>query len=148
MSENTSSLDNAFYNDSPEKCIPKLKSILKTSLKSGDLEQATPLAQQGIDNYIKSRMGGKYRKSDSSEMSEMEMESEIGNSDLRYSCADMSDVLHSKICRSDISELMNNQTNKCLDEEDDVSSITSGSYVIDPKELCDEIDELFFKNMV
>ena len=147
ISDNSSSLDNAFYNDKLHKCSPKLKSILKTSLRSGDVEAATPPAQQGIDNYIKSR-GGQYRKSDSSEVSELE--SEIGNSELRYSCADMSDVLHSKICRADVSDL-NNHTDKCVDDADDASSITSitsGSYVIDPKELCDEIDELFFKNLV
>ena len=35
-----------------------------------------------------------------------------------------------------------------LDTISDNGSTTSGSYVVDPQDLCDEINELFFKDMV
>lgn len=35
---------------------------------------------------------------------------------------------------------------RCWDDDDDAATTTSGSYVVDPKELCEEIDELFFKD--
>ena len=35
-----------------------------------------------------------------------------------------------------------------LDTISDSGSTTSGSYVVDPQDLCDEINELFFKDMV
>lgn len=32
------------------------------------------------------------------------------------------------------------------DDDDDAATTTSGSYIVDPKELCEEIDELFFSD--
>lgn len=68
------------------------------------------------------------------------MESELdGTGAIQYSCADMSDILKTRMD----SRLDNT-------DKDDISmcTTTSGSYVVDPQDLCDEIDELFFKDMV
>jgi hypothetical protein len=34
------------------------------------------------------------------------------------------------------------------DRDDDATTTTSGSYIVDPADLCNEIDDLFFKDMV
>ena len=60
-------------------------------------------------------------------------ESEL-SADVQYSCVDMSDILRAKPSR----------LGTILD--DDQATTTSGSYVVDPEDLCDEIDELFFKS--
>lgn len=54
---------------------------------------------------------------------------------IEYSCADMTSTEKSQSIGDD----------KSLAEEDDASS-TSGSYIVDPQELCQEIDDLFFKD--
>ncbi|KAK2169176.1 hypothetical protein LSH36_12g29024 [Paralvinella palmiformis] len=150
MIQNDSRVDNAFYG--LETRSPTLKSILKPIGKLSDSQQATPLAQQGIDNYIKSRLGGGGCKPCSGSAIS-EMESEMCNTDMKYSCTDMSDVLHSKTAH-DVSEFLDGSetttTSPTVDDDDDDadgSSTTSGSYVVDPKELCEEIDQLFFNNL-
>ena len=61
---------------------------------------------------------------------------ECTDNGLRYSCADMSDALTTMKTPDNQSVLDAEQTDNC--------STTSGSYVIDPQELCDEIDKVFF----
>ena len=60
---------------------------------------------------------------------------------IQYSCADMSDLLATQ---------MDSCSKLDTTDKDDVSmcTTTSGSYVVDPQDLCDEIDELFFKDMI
>ena len=69
-----------------------------------------------------------------------EMESELTDTGpaIQYSCADISEGVHTK-------SPFSLHTNSMLD--DDAATTTSGSYVVDPQDLCDEIDELFFKDM-
>ena len=56
---------------------------------------------------------------------------------MQYSCADMSDGLTSKTpSRFDVT-----------DKESDETT-TSGSYIVDPQQLCNEIDDLFFRDML
>ena len=66
----------------------------------------------------------------------------VDNTDgnVEYSCADMSEALHSK-------PPGNFACNLTVDD-DDAATTTSGSYVVDPEDLCNEIDDLFFKDMV
>lgn len=52
---------------------------------------------------------------------------------LPYSIQDIDDTISESIATRD---------------DDDKSTTTSGSYTINPDELCDEIDELFFKDVV
>lgn len=40
------------------------------------------------------------------------------------------------------------QNPRTLDTISDHGSTTSGSYVVDPEDLCNEINDLFFKDMV
>jgi protocadherin delta 1 len=54
---------------------------------------------------------------------------------MQYSCADMSDALHTK-------------TPSRFDDKETDDTATSRSYVVDPHELCNEIDELFFRDML
>ena len=66
-------------------------------------------------------------------------EASYGDTDggLQYSCADMSEALDMKtLSRFDM-------TDKETDE-----TATSGSYVVDPQQLCNEIDDLFFRDML
>ena len=56
---------------------------------------------------------------------------------MQYSCADVSEALHTKTpSRFDMT-----------DKESDETT-TSGSYVVDPQQLCNEIDDLFFRDML
>ena len=62
-----------------------------------------------------------------------------------YSCTDVSALLHgdssslrTPLCRSEA-----RTTNY---DDDDVATTTSGSYVVDANDLCNEIDDLFFKD--
>ena len=59
---------------------------------------------------------------------------------VEYSCADMSEALHSKT--------PSKFAPAHLTVDDDDATTTSGSYVVDPEDLCNEIDDLFFKDMV
>ena len=69
-----------------------------------------------------------------------EMESELTDAGLavQYSCADMTEGILTK-------SPFSLHSDSILD--DDATTTTSGSYVVDPQDLCDEIDELFFKDM-
>ena len=63
---------------------------------------------------------------------------------VQFSCADISEALHSA---------RNSNYSKKLPilesiPDDDAATTTSGSYVVDPTDLCNEIDDLFFKDMV
>jgi hypothetical protein len=49
---------------------------------------------------------------------------------VQYSCADMTDKVFGVSAA-----------------DDELNTTTSGSYSVDPQDLCDEIDELFFKDM-
>ncbi|KAK3578313.1 hypothetical protein CHS0354_004222 [Potamilus streckersoni] len=61
---------------------------------------------------------------------------------LPYSLADINDVSQMMYtARDDVSEMT-------YTTRDDISTTTSGSYTINPDELCQEIDELFFKDIV
>ena len=60
-------------------------------------------------------------------------ESEL--SEVQYSCVDMSDILQGKSPRLGV-----------IVDDDDQATTTSGSYVVDPEDLCDEIDDLFFRS--
>ncbi len=60
---------------------------------------------------------------------------------IQYSCADMTEGTYARTPR----RLQMPDT--ILDNIAD-DSTTSGSYVVDPTDLCNEIDELFFKDMV
>ncbi|KAH3833365.1 hypothetical protein DPMN_106672 [Dreissena polymorpha] len=58
------------------------------------------------------------------------LESQITTPGLPYSIADIEDMSEMATCR------------------DDASTTTSGSYTINPEDLCNEIDELFFKDVI
>ena len=62
---------------------------------------------------------------------------------VQFSCADISEALHTKTPQ-------HFQRFQILESipDDETATTTSGSYVVDPQDLCNEIDELFFKDMV
>lgn len=57
---------------------------------------------------------------------------------IQYSCADMTDDALGKSTYA--------YHSPCT-VDDELNTTTSGSYSVDPQDLCDEIDELFFKDM-
>jgi protocadherin delta 1 len=76
----------------------------------------------------------KYQSDEETECTEASDE----DGDVQYSVRDMSSALHTKTPHRHL-------TTEC--GEDD-STTTSGSYVVDPQELCNEINEHFFKDMI
>ena len=91
--------------------------------------------RQQANYYLPSRTGA-YR--DTPAMNDSKYDDTCDTTGgIQYSCADVSEVLHTK-------------TDSRLDcpDKDDSSTTTSGSYVVDPQDLCDEIDELFFKDLI
>ena len=64
----------------------------------------------------------------------------------QFSCADISDALRSR----EPHKIAPRPTSRDRDSlaDDDAATTTSGSYVVDPTDLCNEIDDLFFKDMV
>lgn len=59
---------------------------------------------------------------------------------IQYSCADLSKGLH-EICTP-----MGDPVGSQGTYEDDRATVSSGSYIIDPYDLCDQIDDLFFRD--
>ena len=135
----------------PPKPKPNM-AVDATQLDLG-LDLETPRSQIGA-NYIRKYYNGQlsYPSAGTSVMADTtqhdscmestalsDEEDAAGSSVAQYSCADMSDVLRSTALRTpgvaDISE-------------DAESTTTSGSYVVDPQELVNEIDDLFFRDMM
>ena len=88
----------------------------------------TPQSQIGA-NYIRKYYNGHNRHGYNSDS---ETDDEAGG---QYSCADMSEAIHPRHVLETI-------------PDDAESTTTSGSYVVDPNDLCEEIDELFFRDLV
>ena len=72
----------------------------------------------------------------------------------QYSCADMSVTLKTKTPPSTVvakervaTGSERNGASLSGYDDDDATTTTSGSYVVDPEDLCNEIDDLFFKDM-
>lgn len=71
--------------------------------------------------------------------SDAETEETLASDDdgtIQYSCADMTDATYARTPRR----------LQIVDTDD--ATTTSGSYVVDPQDLCQEIDDLFFRDMV
>ncbi len=65
-----------------------------------------------------------------------DFDTECTDAGIRYSCMDVSDVLRRATPK-----------NPDLDVDGDcASTTTSGSYTVDPQDLVEEIDEIFFQN--
>jgi len=58
------------------------------------------------------------------------LESQVTTPGMAYSVADIGDMSEGVTCR------------------DDASTTTSGSYTINPEDLCNEIDDLFFRDVI
>ena len=65
---------------------------------------------------------------------------------VQFSCADISDALHS--VRTKPHQYKTVPALESIPDDDAATTTTSGSYVVDPTDLCNEIDDLFFKDMV
>lgn len=92
----------------------------KAPLKSPSLSEfKTPLKMSRELFYISGRSQG-----------DTFLNSQMTTPGMPYSVADIDDVSEMATCR------------------DDASTTTSGSYTINPEDLCNEIDELFFKDVI
>lgn len=85
------------------------------------------------NGYHGHKRGGLYHGNSDGEISDNE--SECTDTAIKYSCVDMSTVMSTQLA-----------TPKEIDD-DGGSTTTSGSYVVDPSELCEQIDDIFFSDM-
>lgn len=106
----------------------------------------TPQSQIGA-NYIKKYYKGKKplgfhsnEQHDSDIMEETGLSEEDGS--VQYSCADMSEALRAARTPHALHVL------DTIQDDVESTTTTSGSYVVDPQDLCNEIDDLFFRDMV
>ncbi len=67
---------------------------------------------------------------------------------VQFSCADISEALHMRNSHQGAGRDARRVTLDSLPDDDAATTTTSGSYVVDPTDLCNEIDDLFFKDMV
>nr|AUG84419.1 Pcd11x [Platynereis dumerilii] len=107
--------------------------------KAPQQQPQQPPAYGGHNNavspYSNGHYGGRGYHSDA------ETEETLASDDdgaMQYSCADMSDGTYIPTPRS----------LQVADNTADDATTTSGSYVVDPQDLCQEIDDLFFRDMV
>ena len=101
--------------------------------KVAQQQQPPAYGSNAVSPYSNGHYGRGYH-------SDAETEETLASDDdgMQYSCADMSDGTYIRTPRS----LQADNTTA------DDATTTSGSYVVDPQDLCQEIDDLFFRDMV